>query len=70
MTSLVGRRFRTDTVGATAVEYALISALIAVSCIVAWQAMGNNVASTMTTANAQLDSGVAVTQQGAKMGGN
>jgi len=35
--------------GATAVEYGLIAALIAVAAITAWSAVGTNLTSTFTT---------------------
>ena len=40
--------------GATAVEYGLIAALIAVAAITAWSAVGTNLTSTFTTVGNKL----------------
>ena len=40
--------------GATAVEYGLIAALIAVASIAAWSAVGTNLTSTFTTVGNKL----------------
>jgi len=40
--------------GATAVEYGLIAALIAVAAIAAWSAVGTNLTSTFTTVGNKL----------------
>ncbi|MBS0483556.1 MAG: Flp family type IVb pilin [Proteobacteria bacterium] len=44
-----------DEAGATAIEYGLIAALIAVSAIVAMQNMAKNVQNTFNTASSKLD---------------
>jgi pilus assembly protein Flp/PilA len=44
-----------DEAGATAIEYGLIAALIAVAAIVAMQNMGNNLKNTFQTASDKLD---------------
>ncbi len=44
-----------DEAGATAIEYGLIAALIAVAAIVAMQSMGNNLKNTFQTASDKLD---------------
>lgn len=59
----MGRRFASGSTGATAIEYALIAALIAVSSLLAWTLLGQNVSSTMSTANAQLSDGISPTHQ-------
>lgn len=43
-----------DEAGATAIEYGLIAALIAVAAITAMQSLGNNLTSTFTTVSAEL----------------
>lgn len=43
-----------DEAGATAIEYGLIAALIAVAAIVAMQNMGNNLKNTFNTAGSKL----------------
>ena len=40
MTNLMNR-FAKDESGATAIEYGLIAALVAVACIASWRALGN-----------------------------
>lgn len=48
-------RITRDTVGATAIEYGLIAALIAVAGLVAMQNLGKNVQNTFNTASNKLD---------------
>lgn len=48
------RLFR-DESGATAIEYGLIAALIAVAALVAMQNLGKNVQNTFNTASTKLD---------------
>lgn len=43
-------RFLKDERGATAIEYGLIAALISIACIIAFQALGLNLADVFTTA--------------------
>jgi pilus assembly protein Flp/PilA len=43
-----------DEAGATAIEYGLIAALIAVAAIAAMGALGNNLSSTFGTVSAEL----------------
>lgn len=43
-----------DEAGATAIEYGLIAALIAVAAITAMQSLGNNLTSTFTTVSDTL----------------
>lgn len=43
-----------DESGATAIEYGLIAALIAVAAIAAMQSLGNNLKSTFTTVSTEL----------------
>ena len=43
-------RFLRDERGATAIEYGLIAALISIACIMAFQALGLNLAEVFTTA--------------------
>jgi pilus assembly protein Flp/PilA len=45
-----GRDFIGDETAATAIEYGLIAALIAVACIMAFQALGLNLANIFGTA--------------------
>lgn len=46
------RQFRDDTKGATAIEYGLIAALIAIAAIAAMQNLGTQIGNTLnTTAN-------------------
>jgi pilus assembly protein Flp/PilA len=45
-----------DEAGATAIEYGLIAALIAVAAITAMQSLGNNLSSTFTTVSDSLES--------------
>ena len=48
-------RFMKDESGATAIEYGLIAALIAVAAIAAMSAVGNGVNATFTTIKNELD---------------
>ena len=43
-----------DETGATAIEYGLLAALIAVAIIAALQALGNNLSTTFSTVSNQL----------------
>ena len=43
-----------DEAGATAIEYGLIAALIAVAAITAMQSLGNNLSSTFNTVSTKL----------------
>jgi pilus assembly protein Flp/PilA len=45
-----------DEAGATAIEYGLIAALIAVAAITAMQSLGNNLSTTFTTVSNSLSS--------------
>lgn len=45
-----------DEAGATAIEYGLIAALIAVAAITAMQSLGNNLSATFTTVSDNLES--------------
>ena len=49
------RTFLRDQSGATATEYGLIVALIAVGCIIALEAIGGNLSSVFITVNSKLD---------------
>jgi pilus assembly protein Flp/PilA len=53
MTSLI-KRFAKDESGATAIEYGLIAALIAVVCITIWTAIGNRLIVRFTSVNTAL----------------
>ena len=53
MTTLIGRFLRDDT-GATAIEYGLIAAGIAVAIIVAVQTLGTNLNTTFSTVSGSL----------------
>jgi pilus assembly protein Flp/PilA len=44
-----------DEAGATAIEYGLIAALIAVAAITAMQSLGNSLSTTFNTVSTQLD---------------
>ncbi|MFC5386267.1 Flp family type IVb pilin [Aquamicrobium segne] len=48
-------RFVKDESGATAIEYGLIAALIAVGIIVAATALGTSISATFTTVSGKLD---------------
>ena len=54
MTTL--RRFLRDESGATAIEYGLIAALVAVACIGVLSTLGTNLKSTFTTISSNLTS--------------
>lgn len=43
------RKFATDTKGATAIEYGLIAALIAVAAVTAMGTLGNKIGETLNT---------------------
>ena len=47
-------RFAQDESGATAIEYGLIAALIAVAAITAMQSLGNELSTTFSTVDTQL----------------
>jgi pilus assembly protein Flp/PilA len=47
-------RFAKDESGATAIEYGLIAALIAVVCIAVWTAIGTNMNDRFTEVNTAL----------------
>ncbi|MDH7785184.1 pilus assembly protein Flp/PilA [Ochrobactrum sp. 19YEA23] len=49
-------RFRKDEKGATAIEYGLIAALIAVGIITATATLGTSISSTFKTVSDKLDS--------------
>lgn len=51
------QRLMNDRTGATAIEYGLIAALIAVAAITAMQGMGNAFKGTMTTASGAMENG-------------
>jgi pilus assembly protein Flp/PilA len=48
-------RFLKDESGATAIEYGLIAALVAVACIVALEALGSSVSGMFTGIKDKLD---------------
>ena len=48
-------RFLKDESGATAIEYGLIAALIAVAAIAAMSSLGNNLSNTFNDVNNELD---------------
>jgi pilus assembly protein Flp/PilA len=48
------RRLLLDRSGATAIEYDLIAALIAIACVVAWTQVGTDLSSTFATVAADL----------------
>jgi len=48
-------RFLKDETGATAIEYGLIAALVAVACIVALEAMGSSLSGMFTAVKTKLD---------------
>lgn len=50
------RAMWTDEHGATAIEYGLIAALIAIACIIAFQMLGLNLAGIFTTIASALAS--------------
>lgn len=49
------RKFARDEKGATAIEYGLIAALIAVVCIGGFQMIGSNLANTLSTVGSALE---------------
>ncbi|MGB3721561.1 MAG: Flp family type IVb pilin [Pacificimonas sp.] len=49
------RKFRRDEEGATAIEYGLIAALIAVAAISAMGALGNSISGTMSQASNSMN---------------
>jgi pilus assembly protein Flp/PilA len=49
------REFLGDESGATAIEYGLIAALVAVACIVALEAMGTSLSGMFTGIKTKLD---------------
>ncbi len=51
------RNLRKDQQGATAIEYGLIAAVIAVAAIVAMTAVGTSLSSMFTTVSENLDPG-------------
>lgn len=52
--TFINKLFR-DEAGATAIEYGLIAALIAVAAIVGMQALGDSLDTTFTNVSAELD---------------
>jgi pilus assembly protein Flp/PilA len=50
------RKFLKDESGATAIEYGLIAALVAVACIAALEALGTSLSSMFTAVGGKLDS--------------
>jgi pilus assembly protein Flp/PilA len=49
------RKFLKDETGATAIEYGLIAALVAVACIVALEAMGSSLRDLFTAVKGKLE---------------
>ncbi len=49
------RQLLEDQKGATAIEYGLLAALIALACIIAFQTLGLNLATIFNTINAALN---------------
>jgi pilus assembly protein Flp/PilA len=49
------RKFLKDESGATAIEYGLIAALVAVACTVALEAMGSSLSDMFTAVKGKLD---------------
>jgi pilus assembly protein Flp/PilA len=47
-------RFSQDDSGATAIEYGLIAALVAVACIAIWRGVGTNLNGVFTRVNTDL----------------
>ena len=66
----MGRRFIALQNGATAIEYALLMALIAVSSLIAWSLLGQNVASNVSTANSHMADGIDPTHDAGGTGKN
>ena len=50
------RRFLRDEAGATAIEYGLIAALVAVACIGVLSTLGTNLSATFSTISSNLTS--------------
>ncbi|WP_156841296.1 Flp family type IVb pilin [Novosphingobium aquimarinum] len=50
------KKLRRDEAGATAIEYGLIAALIAVAAIVAMQGLGSQLSTTFTTVKTKMAS--------------
>jgi pilus assembly protein Flp/PilA len=55
------RKFIRNSKGATAIEYGLIAALIAVAAIAAMQGLGNQLKNTFGNINTKMGSGAAAT---------
>jgi pilus assembly protein Flp/PilA len=53
------RKLLADRRGATAIEYGLIAALIAVAAIAAMQGLGNQLRSTFATSSTKMAAGIA-----------
>jgi pilus assembly protein Flp/PilA len=53
------REFLKNSKGATAIEYGLIAALIAVACIAAMQSLGTTLRTTFETTDAKMQEGIA-----------
>ena len=51
------QQFRADTSGATAIEYGLIAALIAVAAITAMGSLGNQIGKTMNNSSKAMAKG-------------
>ena len=51
------RQFRDDNKGATAIEYGLIAALIAVAAITAMGSLGNQISKTMNNTSTAMSKG-------------
>jgi pilus assembly protein Flp/PilA len=51
-------KLRQNEEGATAIEYGLIAALIAIAGITAFGALGNSIESTMFKASSEMDSAI------------
>jgi len=49
------RKFLKDESGATAIEYGLLSALVAVACIVALEALGGSISGMFSGISGKLD---------------
>lgn len=49
------RKFATDTKGATAIEYGLIAALIAVAAVTAMGSLGNTIGNTMNNTSDKMN---------------
>ena len=49
------RKILRDRTGATAIEYALVAALIAIAAIVGFRSLGNNIDNTFNTVNERVD---------------